>query len=81
MKLEEVGAFEAKTHFSELLRGVEKGNAYTITRNGRPIAKLAPIEENADRDAATTLRLIRETRARYQVSVRDIVDWRREGQR
>lgn len=37
-----VGAFEAKTQFSQLLRRVEKGETVTITRHGRPVAVLAP---------------------------------------
>jgi prevent-host-death family protein len=37
-----VGAFEAKTQFSQLLRRVEKGETVTITRHGRPVAVLTP---------------------------------------
>jgi prevent-host-death family protein len=36
------GTNEAKTHFSELLRRVEKGERFTITRRGRPVAMLIP---------------------------------------
>ena len=39
-----VGAFEAKTHLSELLERVEKGEVVTITRRDRPVARLVPIE-------------------------------------
>ena len=37
-----VGAFEAKTHFSNLLERVEKGEQIIITRHGKPVAKLVP---------------------------------------
>jgi prevent-host-death family protein len=37
-----VGAFQAKTQLSQLLDQVEKGEAVTITRRGRPVAVLAP---------------------------------------
>jgi prevent-host-death family protein len=37
-----VGAFEAKTHFSELLDRVEKGEQILITRHGRTVAILTP---------------------------------------
>jgi prevent-host-death family protein len=40
-----VGAFEAKTHFSNLLDRVEKGDRIVITRHGREVAVLAPIEK------------------------------------
>jgi len=36
----EVGSFEAKTHFAELLRKVENGAVIHITRNGHSIAVL-----------------------------------------
>lgn len=38
-----VGAFQAKTQLSQLLDQVEKGEAVTITRHGRPVAVLAPV--------------------------------------
>lgn len=38
-----VGTFEAKTHLSELLDRVARGDQVTITRHGRPIARLVPI--------------------------------------
>lgn len=43
MKVEEVGAFEAKTRLSELLEHVRQGRTYRITRRGRPIAELRPV--------------------------------------
>jgi prevent-host-death family protein len=33
-----VGAYEAKTHLSELLEKVEAGEEITITKHGTPIA-------------------------------------------
>jgi prevent-host-death family protein len=38
-----VGAFEAKTHLSELLDRVSKGETITITRHGVPAAMLVPV--------------------------------------
>ena len=37
-----VGAFEAKTHFSQLLDKVANGETITITRHGEPVAQLIP---------------------------------------
>jgi prevent-host-death family protein len=42
-----VGAFEAKTRLSELLQRVESGEQVTITKHGRPVARLVPIREDA----------------------------------
>jgi len=41
-----VGAFEAKTHLSELLTRVESGEQVTITKHGRPVARLVPITDS-----------------------------------
>lgn len=42
-----VGAYEAKTHLSELLEKVEAGEEITITKHGAPVAKLVPIKKEA----------------------------------
>jgi len=41
--METVGTFEAKTHLSELLDRVGKGETITITRHGIPAAMLVPV--------------------------------------
>lgn len=50
-----VGSFEAKTKLAELLDRVEAGETVTITRRGRPVARLVPAgpdeEERARRRA------------------------------
>jgi len=40
--MKSVGSDEARTHFSRLLGRAEKGESITITRRGRPIARLIP---------------------------------------
>jgi prevent-host-death family protein len=40
----QVGIFEAKTHLSSLLDAVEKGAEITITRHGKPVAKLVQVK-------------------------------------
>lgn len=34
---------EAKAHFSECIRGVERGESIVLTRHGRPVARLVPL--------------------------------------
>ena len=46
-KTNAVGAYEAKTHLSELLEKVEAGEEITITKHGAPVAKLVPIKPGA----------------------------------
>ena len=50
MKMQTVGAFEAKTHFSSLLEKVERGEQVTITKHGHPIAKLVPAMASKNRE-------------------------------
>ncbi|GHV75564.1 antitoxin [Spirochaetia bacterium] len=40
-----IGAFEAKTHFSELINEVQNGSDYVITKRGKPVAKVIPFIE------------------------------------
>ena len=39
-----VGAYEAKTRFSQLLERVAAGEEITITRHGNPVARLVPAQ-------------------------------------
>ena len=43
MKTTEIGAFEAKTHLSELLEKVRRGKTFYITKHGRQVAELRPV--------------------------------------
>ena len=38
-----VGVYDAKTHFSDLLKRVESGEEITITKHGTPVARLVPV--------------------------------------
>jgi len=40
--MESVGSFEATTHLPELLARVAKGEEFTITKHGKPVARLVP---------------------------------------
>jgi prevent-host-death family protein len=54
-----VGAYQAKTHLSELLEKVEAGEEITITKHGTPVAKLVPVkrEVNPEERAAAIKRI------------------------
>ena len=47
-----IGAFEAKTKFSELLERVRQGEEITITRHEKPIARLVPFQRSGFGDIA-----------------------------
>lgn len=59
-----IGAYEAKTKFSELIGRAEKGESFIVTKNGRPVARILPVE-NSDRQtarrAAAELRAFRDS--------------------
>ncbi len=38
-----IGAFEAKTHLSDLLEKVGRGESFLITKRGKPVASLSPV--------------------------------------
>ena len=44
-----VNVHEAKSNLSRLLRQVEAGEEVVIARNGRPVARLAPIKKSGNR--------------------------------
>jgi prevent-host-death family protein len=67
-----IGAFEAKTHLSNLLDRVAAGEEVVITRHGQPVARLVPAER-ADRESA--LRAAEELR-RLRQGARLDLDWR-----
>lgn len=52
----EIGAFEAKTRLSELLRETERGSSFVILRRGRPVARLVPIDEQESGEDLAALR-------------------------
>ena len=41
--MHEIGSFEAKTHLSQLLKRVNLGESFAITKHGRVIALLTPV--------------------------------------
>jgi prevent-host-death family protein len=41
-----IGTFEAKTNFTQLIERVSRGEEILITRRGRPMAKIIPLEKN-----------------------------------
>ncbi len=77
----EVGAFEAKTHLAQLLDQVERGETVTITRHGRPVARLVPVggsSRDERRRAIAQLKELRSGQTLGGVSVRELID---EGRR
>ncbi len=84
--MREVGAFEAKTHLSSLLEEVATGASITITRRGKPVAQLVPVDavDAVRRTAAISrIRSLRGDLAKRSpgLSARDILSARDAGRR
>jgi prevent-host-death family protein len=80
-----VGIFEAKTTLSRLIEQVEKGEVVTITRNGKPVARLtgtpaAPTTEEIERRKAAVARLnVIASRLKINATQEEIKSWINEG--
>ncbi len=77
-----IGAFDAKTHLSDLLDRVARGEKITITRHGVPAALLVPVTETAPKlthqEVVEGMRALRKRVKPGKMSVREMV---REGRR
>ena len=76
-----VGAYEAKTHLSELLDKVALGENVVITKHRVPVARLVP--DNQERrepvvDVVNAIREFRKGRRRGDLTVKEMIN---EGRR
>ena len=80
--MQSIGAYEAKTHLPRLLDRVARGESLTITRHGRPVARLVPVaSESRDRARKAAQRIL-ERRARIgRASISELIDSIHEGHR
>lgn len=77
------GTLEAKNNFSKLLDMVERGEEVTITRNGKPVARLiAPVVDEERRAraqaAADSIREMRKGVTLGGISIKELIE---EGRR
>lgn len=75
--MSEIGAYEAKTRFAELLRRVRRGERVTITRHGPAIAELVPVSGGLleqRRVAIERLRAFRSQHATDGSNLRELID-------
>lgn len=80
--MKSIGAFDAKTHLSELLDRVARGERITITRHGVPAALLIPVEETQQKltheEIVERMRALRKRVKPDKISVREMIE---EGRR
>ena len=77
-----VQASEAKAHLLRLLDEVERGETVTITRHGRPIARLAPEPGRRKSDIEAAIEAIRTIgRRNGKITAEELISARDEGRR
>jgi prevent-host-death family protein len=71
-------ANEAKTHLPQLLERVAQGEEFTITKHGKPVARLvpaAPIKPKPDvRAAVEAMKRLRVVQSLGGLSVREMIE-------
>ena len=75
--MSEIGAFEAKTHLPRLLKRVQSGERFVITRHNRPVAGSSPFRTHdvgKIRAAIDDLKAFQKTREPGGPSVRQMIE-------
>ncbi|MEW5894947.1 MAG: type II toxin-antitoxin system prevent-host-death family antitoxin [Candidatus Omnitrophota bacterium] len=75
-----IGSFEAKTHFSEILKKPANGEEILITNRGKIVAKLTAYQEKGP-DPELFIKKIREFSKGRKCSSKEIAAMRAEGRR
>jgi prevent-host-death family protein len=71
-----VGSYEAKTRLPDLR--VEAGETVTITRHGKPVAQLVPVEEKREMTVGEAIEGLRNfPRVRLGMPIRKAIEWGR----
>ena len=84
--MHKVGAIEAKVHLSEILDSVQLGEHITITKRGKPVAQLIPVNQVSISDRANLVLRVEKLRARIAAesglfTTRDVLSARDEGRK
>ena len=79
--METVGAYEAKTHLTQLLKRVARGEKITITKHGIPVATLQPADSSKKMPVREIIDQLKRFRSGHRLdglSIRDMIE---EGRR
>ena len=66
MQPQQIGTFEAKTHFSKIIEKVEQGADYIVTRRGKPVAKIIPFNKETPMTRTEAFEKLIEMRKHYR---------------
>ena len=78
-----VGAFSAKTHLSDLLDQVARGESFVITKRGKPMAALSPVNAAKRQGPKDTLDAYRKRFAKSfkPISIDEIIALKNAGRK
>jgi prevent-host-death family protein len=78
--MKQIGVYEAKTQLPRLLDEVERGETITITRHGRPVARLVPVggRRRSVRETIEAIEEFRKGHALGDLTIRELIE---EGRR
>jgi prevent-host-death family protein len=77
-----IGAYEAKTHLSEILKKVSRGEKFLITKHGTAIAQILPAEASLKIDVASAIQQIKDFRKGNRLGdlgIKDLINAGRRG--
>ena len=79
--MDTVGAYEAKTHLPRLLDRVARGESLTITRHGRPVARLVPVSGGRERAQEAMARIVERRRLLKRAPLAELLQSIHDGHR
>ena len=79
--MERIGSTEARAHLPRFLDRVARGESLTITRHGRPVARLVPVTGDRERAQEAAARILERRRHLKRVPLADLVATIHEGHR
>jgi prevent-host-death family protein len=75
--MQTIGSYELKTHLSEILDAVERGQTVIVTRHGKPIARISPDEATLRSQASQAVQALRtfpRTKLPDGVTIRSLIE-------
>ncbi len=74
--MKQIGVYEAKTQLPRLLDEVERGETITITRHGRPVARLVPLggRRRSVQEAIEALEAFRQTHTLGGITIKELIE-------
>jgi prevent-host-death family protein len=70
-----VGLFEAKTHLASLVDQVKEEGTIVLTRRGKPVAELRPVESKGPRKFGAARDLINDVAPDFNAPLDDFKDY------